>query len=76
MTDKDPPDPARPGIADVDRILRLPDVMRLTGLSRSQIMLAESQGKFPRRRRLLEDGRAVGWLHSELIEWIRTRPKA
>ena len=49
-------------------ILRLPTVKKRTGLSRSTIYLRMSEGKFPSSISL--GGRAVGWLESEIDEWI------
>ena len=45
-------------------ILRLPDVKKSTGLSRSTIYLRISQGTFPKPVSL--GGRAVGWLEAEV----------
>lgn len=56
------------------KILRLPDVIELTGLSRMSIYRKESEGQFPRRRRLGLN--AVGWLEDEVTAWIQTRPTA
>ncbi|MCY4195487.1 MAG: AlpA family phage regulatory protein [Rhodobacteraceae bacterium] len=75
MTDANSPDNEIEDIEHVDRILRLPEVVRLTGLSGKQLERAENAGEFPCRRRLLKSGRAIGWLHSEVMAWIRTRPK-
>jgi prophage regulatory protein len=49
-------------------ILRLPAVKSRTGLSRSTIYLHVSQGTFPAP--ILLGARSVGWLESEVIEWI------
>ncbi len=53
------------------RILRLPEVVARTGLSRSTIYLRLEQGRFPRPIAL--GGRAVGWIESEIDAWIRER---
>ncbi len=53
------------------RILRLPEVQRRTGLSRSTIYVRLDQGLFPRPVSL--GARAVGWIESEVDEWIRER---
>ena len=53
------------------RFLRLPEVQRRTGLSRSTIYVRLEQGLFPRPVSL--GGRAVGWIESEVDEWIRER---
>ncbi len=49
-------------------ILRLPAVKKRTGLSRSTIYLRMSKGDFPSAISL--GGRAVGWLESEVNDWI------
>ena len=56
------------------RILRLPSVRERTGLSRSSIYLRISEGRFPRPISLGE--RAVGWLESEITEWLNRRIEA
>ena len=53
------------------QIIRLKDVMALTGLSRSTIYLRMVQGKFPNKINL--GSRAVGWISSEVNEWIEER---
>jgi prophage regulatory protein len=55
-------------------ILRLPDVKRSTGLSRSTIYLRISQGTFPKPVSL--GGRAVGWLEAEIQQWLQRRIEA
>lgn len=50
-------------------ILRLPDVKKRTGLSRSTIYLRISNDVFPKPISL--GGRAVGWLDSEIDDWIQ-----
>jgi len=52
----------------VNNILRLPTVKSRTGLSRSSIYLRVSQGMFPKQVSL--GGRAVGWLESEVEDWL------
>jgi len=54
-------------------ILRLPEVKPRVGLSRSAIYLAISRDEFPQPVHL--GARAVGWLESEIEEWIRDRVK-
>ena len=50
-------------------ILRLPNVKASTGLSRSTIYLRISQGTFPKPVKL--GGRAVGWVQTEVQEWLQ-----
>ncbi len=49
-------------------ILRLPQVKKNTGLSRSTIYMRISEGRFPKPVSL--GGRAVGWLEAEIQEWL------
>lgn len=53
------------------RILREPEVVELTGLSRMTLRRNEAAGTFHRRFRIGEN--AVGWLESEVDAWIRER---
>ncbi len=50
------------------RIIRLPAVLDLTGLSRSTIYLRMANEEFPSSISL--DGRAVGWVETEVSAWI------
>ena len=52
-------------------ILRLPVVKENTGLSRSAIYARISEGSFPKQISL--GGRAVGWLESDIQNWIKQR---
>ena len=52
-------------------ILRLPAVKARTGLSRSTIYLRISSGAFPKPISL--GGRAVGWIESEIQEWLEVQ---
>ena len=49
-------------------ILRLPDVVKVTGLSRSTIYLRIKQNRFPKQISL--GGRAIGFVESEINDWI------
>ena len=53
------------------RILRRKQVEKTTGLSRSSIYLAMKEGKFPKQISL--GARAVGWIESEIEEWLSAR---
>jgi prophage regulatory protein len=54
-------------------IYRLPAVKARTGLSRSTIYLRMADGTFPKQISIGE--RAVGWLDSEIAEWLNERIK-
>jgi prophage regulatory protein len=53
------------------RIIKLKEVMDCTGLGRSSIYKQISNGKFPKSVSLGD--RAVGWVDSEIEEWILSR---
>jgi prophage regulatory protein len=55
-------------------LLRLPDVIRATGLSRSAIYRLEARGDFPARVRL--SVRATAWRSDLVSAWIEARPPA
>lgn len=55
-------------------ILRRPQVEAQTGLSRSTIYGRVAEGTFPAPVNL--GGRAVGWLASEVEDWLRQRIEA
>jgi prophage regulatory protein len=54
------------------RILRRKAVKDKTGLSDATLERKEQSGEFPKRVSLGE-GRAVGWLESEVESWIAAR---
>jgi len=53
------------------KIIRLPEVIQRTGLSRSTIYMRISNQSFPDSINL--GGRAVGWIENEVDEWIEKR---
>jgi prophage regulatory protein len=55
------------------KVLRLPKVIDITGVPRSGIYARMADGKFPKSIRL--GARAVGWIESEVDEWILDRIK-
>lgn len=63
----EPIDPSSP-------LLRLPAVMRLTGLGRSTIYRLVAEQRFPGPVRLTT--RAVAWRRTDLDLWTGTRPAA
>lgn len=53
------------------RILRLPDVLELTGLGRSLVYALMREGDFPKSIKL--SARAVGWPEVEILGWIEQK---
>ncbi len=56
------------------QILRMPSVLKLTGLSRVTIWRLTKAGTFPAPVRLSK--RAVGWRSTDVEAWVRSRPAA
>ena len=53
------------------KILRLPDVVEVTGLGRSTIYAKVAQGQFPKPIKLGD--RAVGWVDAEIYDWVLSK---
>ena len=68
MTARHPPDQVH------RRFLRLPEVAARTGLGRSTLYAQIQAGTFPQSCKL--GPRAVGWIESEVSEWIAARVEA
>ena len=54
----------------IKRMYRLPEVMTITGLSRSSIYLRMSTNEFPKPIKI--GRRAVGWTEDSIITWQST----
>ena len=57
----------------VRRIIRLPEVIKTTGLSRSTIFALQTRGIFPRSVKIAP--RATGWYEDEVQDYIKRRPR-
>ena len=54
-------------------ILSTREVIKITNLSRVSLWRYERHGLFPKRLRLGPN--RVGWLQSEIEDWLRSRPR-
>ena len=59
-------------MADVDTLLRVPDVLAAAGVSRSTLYEMMESGKFPKPVKPNDD-RAVRRLASEVVDWQKAR---
>lgn len=57
-----------------EHILKLSDVIRITGMSGSSIYRGAANGTFPKQIKLGE--RSSGWLKSEIDQWLQERIEA
>lgn len=56
------------------RIIRLKQVLSRVGISRAQLYALKKDGRFPQNFSLSgPGGRAVGWLESDIDEWVSSR---
>jgi prophage regulatory protein len=60
--------------SDMPAFLRLPAVIRITGLGRTTIYRMVAEKKFPSPVRL--GARAIAWRKTDLDQWSNTRPHA
>ena len=54
-------------------IYRRPKVLEVTGWKTSTLYEKMADGLFPKPIKLDSDGRAVGWLESEINDWQKAR---
>jgi prophage regulatory protein len=60
----------------MSRIIRKEELDQIVPLSDMQRRRLEARGEFPKRFVITPGGRAVGWLESEVDEWIAARAAA
>ena len=61
---------------ELNRILKTPEVITATGLSKSTIWRRVRSGEFPVPVRLGgAESRSIGWKQDDIEEWIGTRPR-
>lgn len=57
-----------------DRLLKLPEVIDKTGISKTSIARKEEAGEFPKRIKL--GPRSVAWSETEINAWIQASKEA
>ena len=55
------------------RLIRIREVIQLTGISKSYIYQLVNQGIFPKSIQLIPGGTSVAWIEGEINEWIDSR---
>lgn len=53
-----------------ERLVKLREVLHITGLSRSRLYVLVKEGKFPAPIAIGEGSRARGWVGSRIDEWV------
>jgi prophage regulatory protein len=56
-----------------NRLIRIREVTKLTGLSKSYIYQLTKTNQFPKQISLVKGGTSVAWLESEVNDWIKSR---
>jgi len=54
-------------------LMRISDVTKKTGISRSYLYQLSKEGLFPKSVSLVSGGTSVAWVASEVQDWIDTR---
>jgi prophage regulatory protein len=62
-----------PYSTDMPLVVRLRDVMKMLSISRSMVYSLVMSSDFPKPIQL--GPRAIGWRHSEIMEWLQTRER-
>ncbi|WP_371231493.1 helix-turn-helix transcriptional regulator [Pseudomonas sp. QE6] len=57
-----------PGIEEIDRLMRLDEVLHNTGLGRNTVYRRMREGTFPKQVRL--GPKSVAWRQSDIMKWI------
>jgi len=63
-------------ITSKTRILRMRDLAEKVGLRPSTVYELVAKGRFPAPFKIVQGGRASGWLESEIDEWLNGRAAA
>jgi prophage regulatory protein len=58
------------------KILRPKELAEMLSISKPTLWRMEKKGELPKRKKLSDTGRAVGWLQSDIKEWLDDRPDA
>ena len=58
-----------------EKLLRWPEVQARVGFCKSYSYVLQKKGIFPKSIKLIEGGRAVGYLESEIDEFVNMRIK-
>ena len=53
----------------IDKLLRLPKVLELSGVSKSTVYARMKVGEFPQSVPIFKGGRAVGWSEDGISAW-------
>ncbi len=56
-----------------ERLLKLPEVIQVTGMSKSAIARKEKAGEFPKRIKL--GARSMAWSETEINAWVQAKIK-
>lgn len=56
----------------MERVIRRKELLECVGLSYTSIWRLEKENQFPARRQI--SAGLVGWISSEVDEWLKSRP--
>lgn len=61
------------GSTPTNRLLRWPDVRDRVGICRSQAYKLIDAGRFPKPISIVEGGRSIAWIESDISSWVDQR---
>ena len=61
---------------EVKKLIRIKSVLGMTGISKSYLYQLVSKGDFPRPVQLVQGGKSVAWIESEVQSWVESRIQA
>lgn len=53
-----------------DGLIDIAEVLTLTSISKASVYRLMKAGRFPAAKTLMPGGRRVGWLKSDVLEWV------
>lgn len=58
----------------MEKVIKQPELQNMLGISRGTLFNMRNSGDLPAPIKI--SSRCVGWLQSEIDEWLRSRPRA
>ena len=55
------------------QLIRIKQVMEITGLSKSYLYNLTANGNFPRSVNIVPGGSSKGWIKEEIVSWVQQR---
>ena len=57
---------------NLDKVIKQPELINMLGISRGTLFNMRNNGEIPQPRKI--STRCIGWLQSDINEWLKSRP--